>query len=179
MSDADRDMLQIADPKVVQAKINSNPREKALQAAAEVTLGQFGIQQGSISEANSEAIDLSTFKMKDITADLSLVEDVKAAMDNMELGHAARKLDRHLRRATKSLNSAWDHTQTASFANAGVRYASIVMVDVGARAVHGGLRTLWVQALRVGTCAQAHQADQLVKHAKIVPISNQSLLGKA
>ena len=35
MSDENREMLQIVDPKVVQGKIDSQPREKALQAAAE------------------------------------------------------------------------------------------------------------------------------------------------
>ena len=34
MSNADRDALQITDPKIVQAEINSQPREKALQATA-------------------------------------------------------------------------------------------------------------------------------------------------
>ena len=34
MSDADRDVLQIADPKIVQAKIDSQLREKFLQAIA-------------------------------------------------------------------------------------------------------------------------------------------------
>ena len=58
MTDADRDALQITDSKIVQAKIDSQPREKALQAAAEeVSYGQLGIRQGSISEVNSEAID--------------------------------------------------------------------------------------------------------------------------
>ena len=51
------------------------------------------------------------------------------------------------------------------------------MVDIGARAVHGGLRTLRAQALRVGTCAQGHQADVLVKHANTLPLNNQSLFG--
>ena len=35
MSDKDHDVLLIADPKVVQARIDTQPREKALQAAAE------------------------------------------------------------------------------------------------------------------------------------------------
>ena len=41
MSDGDRETLQIADSKVVQAKIDGQPREKALQASAEekVTFG--------------------------------------------------------------------------------------------------------------------------------------------
>ena len=84
MSDADTDTLQIADPKVVQAKIDSQPWEKALQAAAEekVSYCQLWIRQGLISEANSEAIDLSTFKAKE------------------------GMLHRGLRRATRFLSSA-------------------------------------------------------------------------
>ena len=63
MSDEDRETLQIADSKVVQAKIHFQPREKALKAAAEekVSFGQLCIRQGSISESASEAIYLSTF----------------------------------------------------------------------------------------------------------------------
>ena len=51
MSDEDRETLQIADPKVVQSKIDSQPMEKTLQATAEekVSFGQDGIHQGSIS----------------------------------------------------------------------------------------------------------------------------------
>ena len=80
----DRDTVQIAAPKIVQAKIDSQPREKALQAAAEekVFYGQLGIRQWSILEANSEAIDPSTLKAKeDISAALSIVEEAKAAVD--------------------------------------------------------------------------------------------------
>ena len=109
MSDMDRGMLQITDPKVVQAKIDSHPIEKALHATVKekVTLGQLGLWKGLISEANSEAIDLSTFKAKeDITSALSLMEEAKASLDDMELGHAAKKLHRRLHRAARSLNSA-------------------------------------------------------------------------
>ena len=69
-----------------------------------------------------------------------------AALDDLKLGHVAKKLNRHLRRATRSLNSAWHHTQTVSLANASVKYASIAMVDIGARSVHSGLQTLLAQA---------------------------------
>ena len=51
-------------------------------------------------------------------------------------------------------------------------------VDVGARAVHSGLRSLRAQALRVGTSAHAHQADQLAKLADGLPISPHSLFGE-
>ena len=49
MSDEDRDVLLITDSKIIQARIDANPREKALQAGAEekVSLGQLGIRQGS------------------------------------------------------------------------------------------------------------------------------------
>ena len=67
MSDGDRETLQIADSKLVQNKIDSQPQEKALQASAEekVSFGQLGIRQGSVAEAASEAIDLATFKAKE------------------------------------------------------------------------------------------------------------------
>ena len=62
MSDTDRDTLQIADPKVIQGKIDTVPREKALQATTEekVAFGQLGIRLGSITETNSEAVDLQS-----------------------------------------------------------------------------------------------------------------------
>ena len=41
MSDGDRETLQIADPKVVHCKIDTQPWEKALQASAEETVA-FG-----------------------------------------------------------------------------------------------------------------------------------------
>ena len=105
------------------------------------------------------------------------MEEAKTTLDDLELGHSTKKLRRHLRTASKSLKSAWGHTQTASFANAGVKYASIAMVDVGVRAVHSGLHTPRTQALRRGTCAQGHQADVLAKYANTIPLSNQSLFG--
>ena len=48
MSDEYRETLQIADPKVVQSKIDYQSQEKALQASAEekVTYGQLSIRQG-------------------------------------------------------------------------------------------------------------------------------------
>ena len=98
MSDDDRETLQIADSKIVQAKIDSQPRENALQAAAEETVSftQLGIRQGSISEAAFEAIDLSTFEAKEgISGALSLVEEAKVGMDKLEPGPAARTIHRH------------------------------------------------------------------------------------
>ena len=77
MSDLDTEVLQI----------DSKPREKALQAAAEekVSLGELGIWQGLVSEANCKAIDLSTFKVKDILSALSLLEEATTVLDVMEL----------------------------------------------------------------------------------------------
>ena len=48
MSDEDRDVLLIADSKIIQSRIDAHPREKALQASAEekVSLSQLGIRQG-------------------------------------------------------------------------------------------------------------------------------------
>ena len=51
-------------------------------------------------------------------------------------------------------------------------------MDVGARGVHSGLRTLRAQALRVGTCALTQQTVQLAKHANSIPSSNRSLFGE-
>ena len=71
-------------------------------------------------------------------------------------------------------------TPRLSFANTGVKHASIVMADVGARVVHAGLRTLRPQALRVGTGAQGRSLYALTKD---IPNSSSSLfegdLGKA
>ena len=49
--------------------------------------------------------------MVNIKSVLFLVEETKVALDDMELGHAAKRLHRSLHRAKKSLNSAWDHTR--------------------------------------------------------------------
>ena len=179
MSDKDLDTLQIVDPRVIQGKVDAVAREKVLQATAdEVTLRQLGIHQGSTVEANSEAIDLSTFNMKaDIKSALSPMEEAKATLQDQELGPILRNLHRCLHRASKTLKSAWEHTQITSLANAGVKYVSIATVDVGARAVHSGLHTLRTQAFRVGTCAQGHQTDVMAQYASIIPLSNHSLFG--
>ena len=39
MSDKDRDVLQIEDPKVIQGKTDTVPRVKVLQATAEMKMG--------------------------------------------------------------------------------------------------------------------------------------------
>ena len=107
-----------------------------------MALGQLSIRQGLITETNSEAIDLLTFRVKsDIRSALTLVEEAKMALEDLELGHAARRLCRCLCRTIPAIKSVWDLTQTASPANAGVKYASISTVVVGVRAVHSGLCT--------------------------------------
>ena len=80
----------------------------------------------------------------------------------------------------RALNSSWDHTQVASLANTGVSFAGMATVEVGARAVHSGLRSLRAQALRVhvGTSAHSRQAEQLTKLADSLPISTRSLFGE-
>ena len=67
-------------------------------------------------------------------------------MDKLEMVQVANTLFKCLCRATRSLNSARDHTQLAS-SNAGIRYAIMATVDVGAKAVQSGLRSLRTQAL--------------------------------
>ena len=91
VSDEDRDILLIVDPKVVQA------------AAEEVSIRQLGIQQGSVLEANSKAIDVSTFKDKaDISSAFSLLEEAKMILDDLESDQAVRKLRKQLHRASRS-----------------------------------------------------------------------------
>ena len=183
MSDGDRETLQIADSNMVQAKIDGQPWEKALQASAEdqVAFCQLGIRQGSVAEAASEAINLSTFKAKeDLTTALSLLEEAQAAVDHLESDKESRCITICLRRASRALRSSWDHTQVASLANAGVSFTSMATVDVGTRAVHSSLRSLRAQELRVGTSARVHQAQQLKKMADSLPfsISPNSLFGE-
>ena len=89
-------------------------RENALQATADevVSLSQLGVRQGMIAEANSEAIDLSTFNMKaDIKSALSPVEEAKAGLKDPELGHSIKKIRKCHHKASKTLKSAWEHTQ--------------------------------------------------------------------
>ena len=59
MSDVDREVLQIGDPKLIHGQIDKLPWEKALQATAEekVSHGQLAIRNGAIAEANSQAVD--------------------------------------------------------------------------------------------------------------------------
>ena len=132
MSDKDWDMLQIAGPKIIQGKIDAITKEKELQATAdEVSLSQLGVRQSTLEEANSEAIDLSTFNVKtDIKSALSVMEEAKAALKDLGLGCPTRNICKHLCKTSNNLKSAWEHTQVTSLANSGIKYASIAMVDV-------------------------------------------------
>ena len=87
--------------------------QKALQTTAdEVSLSQLGIRQGAIAEANSEAIDLSTFNTKaDIKSAFSLVEEAKAALKDPGLGRPTRKIRKHFYKALKTLKLALEHSQ--------------------------------------------------------------------
>ena len=105
------------------------------------------------------------------------MEEVQATVDRLESGTEVRSITRSLRRASIVLHS-WDHTQVVSLANTGVSFASMATVGVGARAVHSGLRSLRVQAPRVGTSTHVHHADQLAKLADSLPISPHSLFGE-
>ena len=137
MSDRDREVLQIADPKTIQDKIDAVPREKLLQATSEVSHGQLTIRNGAIAEGNSQSIDLTTVNAKvDIKSTLFLVEEAKSALDELELGHAAKKMYMCLCRAKNCLGTH----ESAFLANAGIKYASIAMGDVEAKTVHGVLR---------------------------------------
>ena len=83
------------------------PWEKVFQATADekVAHSQFGKHQGSSLRQTWKP---STFKVKaDIKLALFLVEEAKAALVDLELGHAVKKLCRRLLRTTKTLKSAW------------------------------------------------------------------------
>ena len=102
MSDGDRAVLQIGNPKIIQGKIGKLTQEKALQATAEekVFYGQLAIRNGTITTAKSQSVDFATFIAKaDIKSALSLVEEAKAALEELHLGHAAMGMCKHLRRA--------------------------------------------------------------------------------
>ena len=68
----------------------------------------------------------------------------------------------------------WADTQAVSFANTAIKHAAITMADVGAKAVHAGLRTLRAQALRVVTGALGRSLNVLTKD---IPITSSSLFG--
>ena len=80
------------------------PQGKAPQATAKkVALSQLSIWQGSIAEANSKAIDLSTFKAKaEIRSAFTRVDEANAALDDLELGYAV-KMRRYLYRTIKQI----------------------------------------------------------------------------
>ena len=64
--------------------------------------------------------------------------------------------------------------QALTFANTGIKHASIVMADVGARVVHAGICTLRTQALSIGTSTHSQDLTALTKN---IPISTSGLFG--
>ena len=86
-------------------------------------------------------IDLAAFIAKAaITSALQQVKNAEQAVHMAE--SSTQRPARCLRKAKQSLEEAWADTQMESFANTGVKHASMLLADVGARAVHAGLRTL-------------------------------------
>ena len=84
LSDSGREVLQIRDPKLIQTKIDSLTKEKALHAAVEdkVYQGQAAIKNGAIAEANTAVVDLVAFNAKArITDALDLLSEAKAVVD--------------------------------------------------------------------------------------------------
>ena len=61
--------------------------------------------------------------MANIKSAVSIMEEAKVALDDLDLGHVRKRLHRRLHRAKKCLNSAWDQTQSASLANVGIALA--------------------------------------------------------
>ena len=123
---------------------------------------QAAIKNGAVAGANSAVIDLTAFNAK--AAITSAIQQVKNAEQALHMAETSTQgLAMCLRKARQSLEDRWADTQTVSFANTGVKHAAITMADVGARAVHAGLRTLRAQALRVRTVAHGHNLDVLTK----------------
>ena len=100
------------------------------------------------------------------------MKDAKSAPHDS--GYHAQGLTRSLHKDREYLEDGWQDTQTVSFANTSIKHATIAMADVGARSVHAGLRTLRVQALRIGT--RTHDGG-LATLRKDIPINNKGLLG--
>ena len=91
MSERDREVLHITDVKAIQHKINSAPKEKAQNSAAEdkVLVGQAAIKNGAIAEDNSTVIDLAAFNAKAaITSALQQVKNVKLALHTTGVLHS-------------------------------------------------------------------------------------------
>ena len=147
--------------------------EKAKHSAAEdkVLAGQAAIKNGAVAEVNSAVIDLAAFNAKAaITCAIHQVKNAEQALYTVETSTPG--LARFLRKVRQSLEDGWVDTQTVSFANTGIKHAAIAMADVGARAVHAGLRTLRAQALRIATEAHGLSLDVLIKN---IPITTSSL----
>ena len=126
-----------------------------------------------IADANSPVVDLAAFNTK-VAIKNALVEESYHIVDELH-GRLAKRICKRLHRVRCSLHWAWEHSQLASFAHAGIQYASKAMVDVGARAVHGGLRSLRAQALQLGTSAKRERADALSGYASSIPVTNTNL----
>ena len=131
----------------------------------------------AIADANSQAVDLAAFSTKAAIQDaLALMEESYCIADELD-GRSAKSIRKRLRVARRSLHRAWKHSQLASLANAGIQYASIAMADVGARAVHGGLRSLRAQVLWLDASAKGDRADTLSRYASSIPMTSTSLFG--
>ena len=150
MEEVDREVLHITDVKSVQAKINANSKEKALQATAaeKVLLGQASIKNGAVAEANSSVVNLAALNAK-TAIEVTLRQVQHAEQVLCRSGSAAQEVAGSLRWARQSLEEGWQDAQTVSFANTGIKHTTIAMADVEARAIHAGIWMLRVQALSI------------------------------
>ena len=95
-----------------------------------------------------------------IKSALALMEESYCIVEDLD-GTPAKRICRRLRQAKHSLHRAWEDSHLVSFANAGIQYASTAMANVGARAVHGGLRSLLDQTLWLGTSTKGQKGTVL------------------
>ena len=101
---------------------------------------------------------------------LKHVKNAELALHALE--SSTQGLTWSLYKARQSLDEGWQNTQTASFANTGIKHAMIVMANIGAR-VYASLRTLRVQALR------AHMVRALPHSPRTSPLTTPACLGIA
>ena len=168
-------MLHITDVKAVQAKINASSKEKALQAAEEdkVLQGQAAIKNGAVMEANSSVVDLAAFNTKAvISAALRPVKNIEQTLHRSSF--SSQVVARSFQEAKQSLEEGWQDAQTMSFANMGIKHATIAVADVGARVVHTGIRMLRAQDLSIRTSTHG---QGLAAFTKDIPISSTGLFG--
>ena len=108
MNEFDREVLHINDVKVIQTQISTNPKEKALHAAAanKVLQGQATIKNDPVAGAHSVVADLAAFNAKaHISADLLHVTEAQADLNNMEYPtQRLKKPDTPLRRGGRTSN---------------------------------------------------------------------------